>query len=92
MDGKCYIETVERCAIKASALDMEGERNVAYAFGWPRRQGYALRHEAGTHYAAIAILKVISREVPLSLRCHLSLLLMQTISRGLVCAPSSVLR
>src|SRR5689334_13878880 len=92
MDSKCHVETIERRAIKASALDMEGERNVAYAFGWSRRQGCVLRHEAGTHYAAIAILKVISREVPMSLRCHLSLLLMQTISRGLVCAPSSVPR
>jgi hypothetical protein len=32
--GERHIETVERRAIKASALDMEDERNVTYAFGW----------------------------------------------------------
>jgi hypothetical protein len=34
VDGECNIETIERRAIKASALDMEDERNVTYAFGW----------------------------------------------------------
>jgi hypothetical protein len=34
MDSECHVETIERRAIKASALDMEDERNVAHASGW----------------------------------------------------------
>jgi hypothetical protein len=34
MDSECQVETIERRAIKVSALDMEDECNVARAFGW----------------------------------------------------------
>jgi hypothetical protein len=34
MDSECHVETIDHRAIKASALDMEGERNVAHTFGW----------------------------------------------------------
>src|SRR6516225_9340261 len=34
MDGDCHVETIERRAVIAAALDMEDQRHIAHAFGW----------------------------------------------------------
>src|SRR5262249_7287829 len=68
------IEPVERDRAVAAALDVEGERHVAHALGRARGQGSLLRHEAGAHDGATAVLEIVTREVPLNSIRHRSLL------------------
>src|SRR5262249_48363348 len=73
MNCERHIEAIERDAAVRPAFDMEDQRHVAHALGWSRGQGGGLRHEARTYDAAIAILEIVSRKMPLNLVCHRAL-------------------
>src|SRR3954452_5776316 len=64
------VQPVERYLAVAALVDMEDERNVAYALARPRCHRRAGRDEAWAHHVAIAVLEIIARQMPLLLRRH----------------------
>ena len=73
MANDCNVEPVQRYLVVAALVDVEDERNVAYALARPRRQRRAGRDKAWAHHVAVAVLEIIARQVPLlSPPCFLS--------------------
>src|SRR6266568_9586494 len=68
------VEPVQRYLAVAALVDVEDERNVAYALARSRRHRRARRDEAWAHHAAVAVLEIIARQLPLLLRRHIFLL------------------
>ena len=74
MANDCNIEPVQRYFAVVALVDVEDERNITYALARPRRQRRAGRNEARAHDIAVAVLKIIARQVPFLLRRHIFLL------------------
>src|SRR5713226_3215473 len=68
------VEPVQRYLAVAALVDVEDERNVAYALARSRRQRRASRDEAWAHHVAVAVLEIIARQLPLLLCRHVFLL------------------
>src|SRR6266481_3625120 len=68
------VEPIQRYLAVAALVDVEDERNVAYALARSRRQRRASRDEAWAHHVAVAVLEIIARQLPLLLRRHVFLL------------------
>src|SRR5262245_47924282 len=65
-----HVEAVERHVAIPAVLDMEDHTDIADPLGRPRGQRRRLRHETWTNDAAIAVLEVVSGEMPLSCHCY----------------------
>ena len=60
------VEPVQRDLVVAALVDVEDERNVAYALARPRRQRRAGRDKAWAHDVAVAVLEIIARQAATS--------------------------
>jgi len=70
VDYERHVEAIEHHVVIRPILDVENQRYVAHALRWSRGERRSLGYEAWAHDAAIAVFKIIPREVPFS---HLSL-------------------
>src|SRR5262249_60215719 len=68
VNGGGHIEAVEPHVPIPAVLNMEDHTNIADPLGRPRGQRRRLRHETWTNDTAIAVLEIVSGEMPLS--CH----------------------
>src|SRR5258708_10838830 len=66
------VEPIQRYLAVAALVDVEDERNVAYALARSRRQRRASRDEAWAHH--VAVLEIVARQLPLLLRRHVFLI------------------
>jgi hypothetical protein len=70
------IKSIQRYLAVHALVDVEDERDIAYALARQRRQRRARRDEAWAHHVAITVLEIIARQMPL-LRRHVFLLIDQ---------------
>ena len=67
------VEPVESHVVVAALIDVEDKRHVARALARPSRERRAGRDEARAHHVAVAVLEIVTGQLPLLLRCHFCL-------------------